>query len=270
MQNHNEIQEYSKDQYSDPNNLENRINLWEYGTNPISMSLWIYSKFKFRKNQRVLELGSGTGKLWQENLPKILPTLEITLSDFSQMMVNKMKKSKLQGLTNQFSFQQMDAQQISFPDNHFGHVIACHMLYHVPDLDKALSEIFRVLKQGGYFYASTIAEDHLQELYRILQLFQLDNIQKNKKFTDFHIISGLSRLQKVFPEVTVDYYENQVIVDKSRIDLFMKYIQSMFPVKYFPEYASYHGDIREKLLEIIRDDGEFPITGKSGILIAKK
>ncbi|MHA1521144.1 MAG: class I SAM-dependent methyltransferase [Promethearchaeota archaeon] len=270
MQNHNEIQEYSKDQYSDPNNLENRINLWEYGTNPISMSLWIYSKFKFRENQRVLELGSGTGKLWHDNLPKILPTLEIILSDFSQMMVDKMKKSKIQGPSRKISFQQMDAQQIPFPDINFDHIIACHMLYHVPDLDKALSEIFRVLKPGGYFYASTIAEDHLQELYRILQLFQLDIIQKNKKFTDFHIISGLSRLQKVFPEVTVDYYENQVIVDKSRIDLFMKYIQSMFPVKYFPEYASYHGGIREKLLEIIRDDGEFPITGKSGILIAKK
>ena len=145
MQNHDEIQEYSKDQYNDPNNLENRINLWEYGTNPISMSLWIYSKFKFQENQRVLELGSGTGKLWQVNLPKILPTLEITLSDFSQMMVDKMKKSKLKELTHQFSFQQMDAQQIPFPDNHFDIVTIQFASRHLR-LIEVIREIRRVLK----------------------------------------------------------------------------------------------------------------------------
>ena len=29
------------------------------------------------------------------------------------------------------------------------------MLYHVPDIDKAVSEVHRILKPGGKFYAAT-------------------------------------------------------------------------------------------------------------------
>lgn len=36
-----------------------------------------------------------------------------------------------------------------------GYVIANRMLYHVPDLNKGLSEARRVLKNGGPFYCAT-------------------------------------------------------------------------------------------------------------------
>lgn len=39
------------------------------------------------------------------------------------------------------------------------------MLYHVPDLDRALAEISRVLGSGGRLVAVTNAMDHLQELW---------------------------------------------------------------------------------------------------------
>jgi hypothetical protein len=82
--------------------------------------------------------------------------------------------------------------------------------------------------------------------------------------------SGLTSLQKTFPEVSVENYENRIIVNEQNLEIFMKYIQTMFPVKHFPEYAYYKGDFREKLLQISRDEEEFLITRKSRILIAKK
>jgi SAM-dependent methyltransferase len=44
----------------------------------------------------------------------------------------------------------LDIQEIPFNDNEFDVVICNHVLEHVPDDRKALREIFRVLKRGGY------------------------------------------------------------------------------------------------------------------------
>jgi ubiquinone/menaquinone biosynthesis C-methylase UbiE len=47
-------------------------------------------------------------------------------------------------------------------------VIATTMLYQVPDRQRALSEIHRVLKPDGYFYASTIGEESFSEMNRLM------------------------------------------------------------------------------------------------------
>jgi SAM-dependent methyltransferase len=44
----------------------------------------------------------------------------------------------------------LDVQEIGFPDNSFDVVICCHVIEHVDDDDKAMREIFRVLKPGGF------------------------------------------------------------------------------------------------------------------------
>jgi SAM-dependent methyltransferase len=44
----------------------------------------------------------------------------------------------------------LDIQQIPFENNHFDVVICNHVLEHVPDDKKAIREIFRVLKRGGF------------------------------------------------------------------------------------------------------------------------
>ena len=49
---------------------------------------------------------------------------------------------------NNVSFQQIDIQDINFPEETFDVIIANYMLYHIPDLQKALYEVKRVLKTG--------------------------------------------------------------------------------------------------------------------------
>lgn len=44
----------------------------------------------------------------------------------------------------------MDIHQIPFPENHFDVVLCNHVLEHVKDDIKAMSEIYRVLKPGGW------------------------------------------------------------------------------------------------------------------------
>ena len=48
-------------------------------------------------------------------------------------------------------------------NNTFEIVIANSMLYHVPEIDKALSEVRRVLKKDGVFYAATSGENGIMD-----------------------------------------------------------------------------------------------------------
>lgn len=64
-------------------------------------------------------------------------------------------------------FIEADAMHLPFPDASFDAVTARHMLYHVPDLDRALLEARRVLKPGGRFLALTNADGYMHEFWNL-------------------------------------------------------------------------------------------------------
>ncbi len=45
-----------------------------------------------------------------------------------------------------------DAMDVPFPKSHFNVIICAHVYEHVPDADRLLAEIYRVLKPGGVCY----------------------------------------------------------------------------------------------------------------------
>jgi SAM-dependent methyltransferase len=61
-----------------------------------------------------------------------------------------------------------DVEDLPFEDESFDVVVAAWMLYHVPDLDRGLSEIARVLRPSGRLVAVTNRADHLAELFALV------------------------------------------------------------------------------------------------------
>lgn len=57
-----------------------------------------------------------------------------------------------------------DAQHIPLADRAVDGALASHMLYHVPDIRRALEEMRRVVKVGGRVLITTNAADHSQRL----------------------------------------------------------------------------------------------------------
>ena len=82
MKNSKTVKDYAKLQYNTHQNLIDRMNLWSYGTNHVSLHKWIFNKIQLQEYERVLELGCGTGQLWLENSRNVPSTCSIVLSDF--------------------------------------------------------------------------------------------------------------------------------------------------------------------------------------------
>lgn len=94
----------------------------------------------------VLEVGVGTGL----SLPDYGPGVAVTGIDFSEDMLAKARRRVAEkGLNNVIALRQMDARQLDFPDNSFDTVAAMHVLSVVPEPERVMAEIERVLRPGG-------------------------------------------------------------------------------------------------------------------------
>ncbi|MCA9959583.1 MAG: class I SAM-dependent methyltransferase [Anaerolineales bacterium] len=151
-------------QYSDSRNLDARAALHrDFSTSVEGWQTWVFDHLELAPGTAVLECGCGPGWLWRENLARIPADGQITLTDLSPGMVAE-AEAALAHTGHDFHFQPVDIQQLPFADASFDVVVANHMLYHVPDIEQALSEVRRVLKPGGRLYAVTNGEAHMQEL----------------------------------------------------------------------------------------------------------
>ncbi|MEP2715090.1 methyltransferase domain-containing protein [Pseudophaeobacter sp.] len=94
----------------------------------------------------VLEVGVGTGL----SLPDYAPEIAVTGIDFSEDMLAKARRRVAEkGLKNIAALRQMDARELDFPDNSFDTVAAMHVLSVVPEPERVMAEIARVLRPGG-------------------------------------------------------------------------------------------------------------------------
>ena len=205
-------QTYLKQQYQDASNLNDRIQIHvRFSTNSYRWHPWVFDQIDLPQHALVLELGCGPGWLWKDNLGRIPTGWQITLTDFSPGMLEEARRN-LAG-DRAFAFEVVDAQAIPYADSRFDAVIANHMLYHVPDRARALAEIRRVLKPGGRFYATTIGETHLRELYDLATRFDPALIGwGGGPAHSFRLESGAAQLAPFFDRVAIRRYDDALVV----------------------------------------------------------
>ncbi|MEW9093644.1 MAG: MerR family transcriptional regulator [Clostridiaceae bacterium] len=215
------------EQYKNASNLRARINIHEkFSSNKEGWMPWYFTKLDIVDGAKILELGCGDGSLWLKNIEKVHESWNITLTDFSQGMLND-TRNNLEKWENRFNFAVVDAHDLPYSDGSFNIVIANHMLYHLGDLNKALSEVKRVLKPGGQFYASTVGKNHMKEMRDIIA--QVDkNLLNMEGFTrteNFQLENGEDILKNWFRDIVISRYEDSLMVTES--SALMDYIFSM-------------------------------------------
>jgi ubiquinone/menaquinone biosynthesis C-methylase UbiE len=163
----------SEEAYADAANLEARIRIQDrYRTHPQGWFDWLYEHLDLPNDGMLLELGSGAGDLWVQNLARLGGETRFLLTDLSPGMLYEGQR-RLEGLEH-FFYAAADAQHIPFPGRLFDVVLGIGLLDHLLDRQKALAEIRRVLKEGGRFVTSAGGQLHLQELERLVKPFLPD------------------------------------------------------------------------------------------------
>jgi len=97
---------------------------------------------RLRSRASLLDLGTGTGDLAREALTQF-PQAKVIAADFTLEM---MRVGQRRGALN---FSSADALRLPFSDASFDAVVSGFLMRNVIDLQKALQEQHRVLKQGG-------------------------------------------------------------------------------------------------------------------------
>ena len=260
-------QHYLKtDQYRDASNLDARVVIHQrFSTNSYGWFKWVFDTLlNLTPNARILELGCGHGLLWKENANRIPPGWNITLSDLSSGMLDAAWRN-LVVTGRAFQFKEMDAQSIPFEEETFDAVIANHMLYHVPDKVKALTDIKRVLKSGGRFVATTVGSGHMDEVNGRLQEISRGGFVR-VAVVSFTLENGAEQLKPFFSGVSLSRYEDNLRV--TELKPLIAYIRSMVSVS----------DLQEDKLETLtqefrtslEENGEVFVTKASGLFEAVK
>lgn len=249
-----------KNQYTSSANLNTRISIHDkYSTNKMGFSNWIYSNYKIEKGMRVLELGCGTGSMWVGKSAQIENCSKLVLSDFSEGMIETAR----QNLTayNKIEYSVIDIQNIPLEDDSFDVVIANMMLYHVPDIQKGLSEVKRVLKTDGTFYAATYGEHGIiQYLASLLNDFGITDTT-NKNFT---LQNGAAILSQKFSQVHRFDYKDSLAV--TNLDDIIDYI---FSLSNMTSFNNLPRDEIKKVLQKHVVNGVLNVPKEYGMFVCK-
>lgn len=249
-----------KRQYATANNLNTRISIHQkYSVNQMGFGNWIVSNYQFKEGMKVLELGCGTGDMWNGKDEKIALCSRIILTDFSEGMLETAKKNLV--AYEKFEYQVVDIQEIPFESDSFDVVIANMMLYHVPDLEKGLAEVRRIMKPDGTFYCATYGEHGIIEhLSKLLCEYGV-GYGLNKNFT---LQNGGAILSKTFGTVDkLEYIDSLRVTD---LDDIVEYIYS------FTNMTALSNVPKEEVKRVLAKhmvDGVLEIPKEYGMFVAK-
>ena len=255
-----------KTQYQDATNISARIRLHrDYSTNKEGWFPWLYRQSQIRSGMEILEVGCGTGSLWQENKERLPDKVHITLSDISDGMLRDARRTI--GLEDsRFSFQPFDCHHIPFSDMSFDLIFANHVLFYCEDLSSVFQEVCRVLRPSGVFICSTYSRHHMQEISSLVREF--DNrivLSADKLYDHFGLENGAALLQPYFSSVSKHMYEDSI--ELGQPEPLIEYILSC------------HGNQNQILLDRYHEfrtfvekkvQNGFHITKECGIFLCRK
>ncbi len=108
----------------------------------------ILDALRLQPGMQALDLGCGMGTDAFDLATRVGPTGHVTGVDFSELLIAEaVRRSAIRNLP--VTFEIGDAQALRFPDQTFDAVRTERMLMHVPNPEKAISEMTRVLRPGG-------------------------------------------------------------------------------------------------------------------------
>ncbi len=127
------------------------------------------------KNGRMMELGCGTG-FFLRSLKSYRSDLELFGCDISQKAIDLAKENKQYTI----DYRVAEAGELPYGDNSFDVVVMMDVLEHLEDMEAALKEVKRVLKDKGTFHLLVPCEVNPLTLHWLMWKIKIGHNLKRK------------------------------------------------------------------------------------------
>lgn len=150
-------------QYATDGNLAARQRLWATSRREPAFDLysWVLDLVGIDAGdtRRVLDVGCGNGAYERELVERGHTGLRVAVDLSAGMLLQVAHAARVHA----------DVQRLPLGAGTFDIVLAPHMLYHVPDVERAAHELHRVVHAGGVLVAVTNGFDNLRELRELAE-----------------------------------------------------------------------------------------------------
>jgi SAM-dependent methyltransferase len=239
-----------------------------YTLDPVDFGRWTLERLPWRGDERVLDVGSGPGDLLCQMARQHTGWGVLVGFDFSAGMV-----TQAAGLAHFFVG---DAQAMPFPDGAFDVVMARHMLYHVPDIDRAVSEAARILRPGGHLLTTTNSAHTMPEYFALRQRAadRFPGMTEPETITSaFALENGPAFLEPYFAQVEVHTLPGTLRFPTAQP--LMDYFASsraliMSPDHTDAEWQAVLDFVRAEAEQVVAREGHFDVTKISGAIVGVK
>lgn len=211
------------EQYATTDRLRARVELHQrFGTAEVSWFEWMTDRIPWQPGP-VVEVGCGTGALWNEGRPPVEGPLVLT--DLSDAMVRgALHHARRVGYTPSGMVAGVEALPLA--DGSWAHVIANHMLYHAAVPRQAVGELARIASPEAVVSVATNGAAHLGRLKQIEhEVFGSRLVDRTVEA--FGLENGEAMLREVFEEVGLERYADRLVVTDR--DAVLAYLCSMPP-----------------------------------------
>ncbi|MCF6302152.1 MAG: bifunctional demethylmenaquinone methyltransferase/2-methoxy-6-polyprenyl-1,4-benzoquinol methylase UbiE [Devosiaceae bacterium] len=128
---------------------------------------------------RVLDMAGGSGDIGERIVNASHGYADVIISDINQDMLNEgIAREKHWRFSGKATFVCANAEELPFEDNSFNAYTISFGIRNVPEIDKALGEVFRVLKRGGRFLCLEFSEPDVPGLGSLYDAFSEKVIPK--------------------------------------------------------------------------------------------
>lgn len=126
-----------------------------------ALSLWAkygrrtVDRIALRSDEAVLDVGCGTGASAIPAAEQVGPKGKVIAVDFAERLLDIARRKAASRNLKNVEFRLGDMEHLGYPDQHFDAVICVFAIFFVPDVEKQISELWRMVRPNGQLAITT-------------------------------------------------------------------------------------------------------------------
>lgn len=257
-------------EYKDDSTLKKRKLIFEIAVPKINIIEEVSKCIDFKNTKNILDIGCGNGDLLihirKSGFSGNLVGLDIS-EGIMKPGIDQNKREKLD-----IKFDIGTAENLPFEKESFDVIIAKHMIYHVPNMQKCVDEAYRCLKPSGKFIVTLNSGSTRPLLNKIIaeasKKANIDRLSHERRLTT----ETFPPLTKDFQNIEFKKFNNEIILEDPQI--YIDYLDAcrnlLNKVITDEEWMRLMKEAKIIIKNIIENEGKLVEYNSFGIFVCRK